>query len=309
MVMSLSKMEPVPVRRIWPHEENHFTPWLADHIDYLNDALDLNMTVVEVEKNIPGSGRADIVARLGDAVVIVENQLEGSDDDHFVRMLHYAARSEAQVVIWIAPGFYPKHREILKWLGDSSSIDIYCVEVSAWSIDGSVAPMFRRVVPHDWVDPKVLSERVQRQSYRGYYLPLVERLERTGLVRAADTVSESEQYASFRWFDTEYADIYYGLEYGDDKGRAWAFLLIEDLDINQHVYDALLEVKAEIERETGFELEWGEEDGSRWIGMSTEASVEDGAELQKEAQEWMYSSLTNLRDALSPHLDAIGMTE
>ena len=303
-MMQLSRMEQVPVRRVWPHEENHFTPWLAEHFDYLNDALDLNMTVVGLEQNIPGSGRADIVARCGDAVVIVENQLESSDDDHFVRMLHYAARSEAQVVIWIAHGFYPKHREILKWLDESSSIDIYCVEVSAWSIDGAVAPMFRRVVPNDWVDPHVLADRVEAQAYRGYYSPLVERLEQAGLTRVVDPTWGP--MPSFRWFGTEYADIHYGLEYGDD-GKAWAFLLIEGLDDNQHVYDGLVALKSEIESETGFALEWGEDDGSRWVGMATPASPADSPERQREAQDWMYTSLTNLREILSPRLDEIAL--
>ena len=306
-MMQLSRMEPVPVRRVWPHEELNFTPWLAEHFDYLNDALDLDMKVTAVEKNIPGSGRADIVARCGDAVVIVENQLGSSDDDHFVRMLHYAARSEAQVVIWIAHGFYPKHREILKWLGESSSIAIYCVEVSAWSIDGAVAPMFRRVVPHDWVDPHVLAERVETQAYRGYYSPLVERLEQAGLTRAVDPTWGP--MPSFRWFGTDYPDIHYGLEYGDDNGQSWAFLLIEGLEDNQCVYDGLVALKSEIESETGFALEWGEDNGSRWVGMATEASPADSAELQREAQEWMYSSLTNLRDTLSPHLEVISASQ
>ena len=305
-MMQLSRMEPVPVRRVWPHEELNFTPWLAEHFDYLNDALDLNMTVVGLEQNIPGSGRADIVAKSGDAVVIVENQLGSSDDDHFVRMLHYAARSEAQVVIWIAHGFYPKHREILKWLDESSSINIYCVEVSAWSIDGAVAPMFRRVVPNDWVDPHVLAERVETQAYRGYYSPLVKRLEQVGLIRAVDPAWGP--MPSYRWFDTEYADIHYGLEYGDD-GKAWAFLLIEDLDANQGVYDGLVALKSEIEAEMDIDLEWGEDNGSRWIGIATEASLADSAELQLEAQEWMYSSLTSLRDTLSPHLEAISASQ
>ena len=301
-MMQLSRLEPVPVRRVWPHEELNFTPWLAENFDYLNDALDLNMTVVGLEQNIPGSGRADIVARVGDSVVIVENQLESSDDDHFVRLLHYAARSQAQVVIWIAHGFYPKHREILRWLDESSNLSIFCVEVSAWSIDGAVAPMFRRVVPHDWVEPQVLAERVDIQALRRYYSPLVERLALTGMVEARDPAWGP--MPTFRWFSTEHADIHYGLEYGDVEGRAWAFLLIEDLDSNQRVYDGLVAERLEIERETELHLEWGEDDASRWIGVAIQASVADNDELQDRAREWMYSSLTNLRDILSPRMDS-----
>lgn len=156
MVMQHSRMEPVPVRRVWPHEEQVFTPWLAEHFDMLNDALDLNMEVIAQEEVIPGAGRADILARNGDTVAIIENQLDGSDDDHLVRMLHYAANRRAKLVVWVAHGFTDKHREIVGWLNDADGIDIYCVEVSAWRIGDSVAPMFRRVVrcPTTGLNPK-----------------------------------------------------------------------------------------------------------------------------------------------------------
>ena len=194
MVMELSRMEPVSIRTVWPHEERDFTPWLAEHFDYLNDALDMNMVVVATEEPV-GNGRADIVARSGDSNAIIENQLEGSDDKHFVQMLYYAAQKQATVLVWIAQGFTERHREILYWLDESSTISIYCVEVSAWSIDGSVAPMFRRVVPNDWVEPKALKERIEIQQYRSFYRLLLQQLADAGMVRT-DRFGERRQATS-----------------------------------------------------------------------------------------------------------------
>lgn len=300
--MELSRLEPVSIRTVWPHEERDFTPWLADHFDYLNDALDMNMVVVAQEAEIQGAGRADIVARSGDSNAIIENQLEGSDDDHFVRMLHYAARHEAQVVVWIAQGFHNSHREILRWLNEHSDLDIYCVEVSAWSIDGSVAPMFRRVVPNDWIEPKVLKERVEIQQYRSFYRPLVARLANAGMVHADPEWGTTTGY---QWFESGYDGIYFGL-IAEEDGKAWAFLLIDTGDEDRTVYRALLDQREKMEGELSATLEDGTHDATgSWIGFVTEASSINATETHDAVRQWMHDNLLNLRAVLTPYLAAV----
>lgn len=300
MVMELSRMEPVSVRTVWPHEERDFTPWLAEHFDYLNDALDMNMVVVAQEAIIPGAGRADILARSGDFNAIIENQLEGSDDDHFVRMLHYAARNEAQVVIWIAHGFQASHREILRWLNEHSDLDIYCVEVSAWSIGGSVAPMFRRVVPHDWVDPTTLKERIEIQQYRSFYRPLRAALTEAGMVQIEPSWDTATGY---QWFESGFDDIYFGLAH--DEGKLWAFLWIDTGDEDRTVYRALLDQRSKMEGELDTTLEDGMEDSTgAWIGFTVEAPSVDNQESRETAQTWMRDNLLNLWTVMTPYLAA-----
>lgn len=301
MVMELSRMEPVPIRTVWPHEERDFTPWLAEHFDYLNDALDMNMVVMAQEAEIQGAGRADIVARSGDSNAIIENQLEGSDDDHFVRMLHYAARHEAQVVVWIAQGFQHSHRDILRWLNEHSDLDIYCVEVSAWSIDGSVAPMFRQVVPSDWVEPKALRERIAIQQYRSFYRPLLAQLTEDGMVHVDPEWGTTTGY---QWFESGYDGIYFGLAVAEED-KDWAFLLIDTGDDDRAVYRALLDQREKMERELDATLEDGTHDATgAWIGFVTEASSIDDAETHETVREWMHDNLMNLQAVLTPYLEA-----
>ena len=85
MMDNLARMHPVPVRDIWPSEDRNFTPWLAKNIDLLGDALGFDLEGAETEVSMPDGRRADIVAQYGDQTAIIENQLEASDDDHFVR--------------------------------------------------------------------------------------------------------------------------------------------------------------------------------------------------------------------------------
>ena len=46
-MVDLGAIERVDLREVWPHEAQDFTPWLADNLDKLGEALglDLELTV------------------------------------------------------------------------------------------------------------------------------------------------------------------------------------------------------------------------------------------------------------------------
>ena len=99
-------LETVSLREAWPDEARHFTPWLADHLELLGaePALDLELEQAQVETTSLGAGRVDILARQAGtgAIVMIENQLEWSDDSHLLRLLGYAANAEANILVWVA---------------------------------------------------------------------------------------------------------------------------------------------------------------------------------------------------------------
>ena len=141
-IPELGKLESVRPRAIWPHEERDFTPWLAQNLHLLNESLDLDLELIDTESHLTGAGRVDILAKDNDrdALVIIENQLDSSDDDHFARLIGYAASREARILIWVTGGFYEWHRRMLDWLNAADGIDAYGVEVSAWRIGAALAP-------------------------------------------------------------------------------------------------------------------------------------------------------------------------
>jgi hypothetical protein len=74
-------MRPPPVtdrdvfRRVWASEPYDFTPWLADNLDELGQALGMALTLVGTEVQV-GEFRLDIQAQDGTGrVVAIENQL------------------------------------------------------------------------------------------------------------------------------------------------------------------------------------------------------------------------------------------
>jgi hypothetical protein len=62
MDISLGKLEHLDPRTLWKNEAGDFTPWLADHLPLLGEALGLDLELDQVE-GVVGEFSRDIVAR------------------------------------------------------------------------------------------------------------------------------------------------------------------------------------------------------------------------------------------------------
>jgi hypothetical protein len=82
-------------------------------------------------------------------VIIIENQLENADDDHFKRCFSYAAAKGAKVIVWIVKDCSDEFRTIAEWFNDISlqTIRFYIVELKTVKIDDSKpAALFNVIV-------------------------------------------------------------------------------------------------------------------------------------------------------------------
>ena len=136
----------VQLRDIWPHEAHDFTPWLAENLVFLAEALGMDLELEATEKRV-GDFRADIVGRnrTDSSRVIIENQLEKSNHPHLGKVLTYAAGLDAAIIIWIAEKFRPEHRDVLNWLNrnTSAALQFFGVEIEVFQIaDSPYAPEF-----------------------------------------------------------------------------------------------------------------------------------------------------------------------
>ena len=143
------------LRSIWPHEALNFTPWVAENVDLLADAVGLDITVDETESSV-GDFNVDIYAsETGtDRKIIIENQLEDTDHDHLGKLITYASGKGADVVIWVVKHAREEHKAAVEWLNNHTDdkIGFFLCEIKLFQIgDSQIAPSFTVVErPNDW---------------------------------------------------------------------------------------------------------------------------------------------------------------
>ena len=126
------------IRGVWSNEAADFTPWLAENMTVLNEALGMDLELDAQEASV-GSHALDILARdLGNSrQVVIENQLDYTDHRHLGQLLTYAAGFDANVIVWIARKFRDEHREALDLLNRRTGEDTEFsgIEVELWKTD------------------------------------------------------------------------------------------------------------------------------------------------------------------------------
>ncbi len=156
--MKLGRLTEVNVRELWPHEQYDFSNWLAkeENIELLSETVGL--TLAEVDKEVyVGAYRCDLVAKdeTTGIKVIIENQLESSDNNHLGQIITYASGLDANVIIWIVKEAREEHKSAIEWLNNNTNKDLnfFLIELHAYKIgDSLAAPKFEIVEkPNDFI--------------------------------------------------------------------------------------------------------------------------------------------------------------
>lgn len=157
-IPKLARLSKVPLREVWAHEANVFTPWLEqpENLDLLADALGLpTLEPFEREKAV-GRFQCDLLCKISNTsdFLVVENQVQISDHSHLGQLVTYASGLEIQqfrvrYVAWLAEDFRDEHRVALDWLNRhfEERVGFFACRIEAWRIGASdPAPRFDVVV-------------------------------------------------------------------------------------------------------------------------------------------------------------------
>lgn len=312
--MKISRLEAVPLREIWHHEEHDFSTWLYDNIQILGDALKMRFSEPQKEVAV-GSFTVDLVAEeeiLGR--VIIENQLGPTDHDHLGKVLTYLTNLEARTAVWITPQPRPEHTRAVTWLNETTPDDIafYLVQVAAYKIgDSAPAPLFT-IITGPSAEGKGFGRQKKQLAERHvlrlkFWEGLLQRAKDIGVLTHAQRSAGKESWiggASGRsglnfnyvvWMDGEAA-----VELYIDTG---------DADDNKSIYDSLFAKKAEIECAFGGTLEWERLDERRASRIRYTQSL---GGLSAGESEWpkiwdpLIDAMRRLVDALKPHVRKAG---
>lgn len=259
---NLGRLEPVPVREVWPHEAHDFTQWLLVNADVLSSVLGMDLELTAAEHPVGGFS-LDLIGRdlaTGD-VVIVENQLEATDHGHLGQLLTYAGGTDPANIVWCSPRFREEHRAALDWLNDRTDehTRFFGIEVNAVRIDSSrAAPMFRLVAqPNDWAK-RVHAESAasasagpKQQAYLQFWNSLL------GRMRAEHpTWTSSTRGSEASWITLPFgtSKIWFGCAFTQQGLCVELYFGSSDADENKAAFTRYEALRDQIEGEFGREL-------------------------------------------------------
>ena len=136
-LQKFGELQSVELRKRWSDEARDLTPWVASPagLKLLGDALGVELACENCEVAV-GPFSADILARdlTTNQLVVIENQLEKTNHDHFGKTLTYAAVLGASTVVWVARTFTDEHRKAVEWLNEMTGqgLQFYAVALQVW---------------------------------------------------------------------------------------------------------------------------------------------------------------------------------
>ena len=311
---NLAKIERVDLREAWPNEAQDFTPWLAENIAELGEALGMDLELQQTEAAVGGYS-LDVLAtdQNQNRPVIIENQLEATNHDHLGKLLTYAAGYDANVIVWLTREFRDEHRQALDWLNRRTDKDteFFGVVVELLKIDDSrPAPQFRTVAtPNDWrkeTTAKVRSDTtvvsVRGERYREFFQPLIDTLREKHKFTNARKAQPQNWYS----FSTGYGQrITYGANFtGQKQARVEVYIDDGDGDWNIRLLENLEVRREEIESALGETLDWQRLENRRAcrIALDRPGSIEDDSDTLAEIQDWMVKNLLEFKQVFYPNL-------
>lgn len=303
----IDRLVATPLRHLWPHEATDFTPWLADNIELLGDALGMALEVVKTEASV-GSFSADMVAVNDQGeTVLVENLLNPSDHRHLGQLITYAAGRGAAYAVLVAESFRDEHRSALGWLNDISrdGFGFFGVEVAAWRIaDSPPAPQLRVVVePDSWRRAGRAADNGIKATYFQFwdgFLPQLHDAE----PRWRGT--KTPQPCNWMQFKSAAPSVKYVVRVRPTRLTVQAYIDTGDVTTSSELYDWLHEQRPDIETAFGSELSWNRLDGKQASVINTDypndVNVED-RDTWPELWEWLVPTMSRLSNAIDPVLD------
>ena len=311
---NLAKIERVDLREAWPNEARDFTPWLAENIAELGEALGMDLELQQTEAAVGGYS-LDVLATgpNQDRPVIIENQLETTNHDHLGKLLTYAAGYDASVIVWLTREFRDEHRQALDWLNQRTGEDtqFFGVVVELFRIGNSpYAPHFRLVAtPNDWSKKTLATPaRVNRggsersERYRNFFQGLIDILREEHRFTNARTGQPQNWYN----FSAGYGQkVTYGANFtGQKQARVEVYIDVGDPAQNIKLLEDLERHRHEIESGLDQALDWQRLENRRAcrIALDRPGSIDDDAATLAEIQDWMIRNLLEFKRVFDPRL-------
>jgi hypothetical protein len=263
----------VEAHELWPGGVPDFLGWLEQRPILLGDALGGRVRL-RLDDLLPHgvlTGEATLPERPPASPLVLLAELRSAQPADLAAVVSAAARLEAGVVVWLATALSHELRELIRWLGHSSRVAWFGVELALVAIDDSRPAVGLDVVvaPSGWRSPSsaVADTPLTPEPPRGTIL----------YVGATERSQRGER------------TIRVGLE-----------IQLGDRRANETALDRLLEERVQIERECGEPRMWERDaaTGGGWVGLERSAEARD-------ANAWREQWEGKLKSVLGPRAHEI----
>ena len=315
------ELKKVPLREMWPNEAHNFTPWLADNIEALGNALGFDLELKGREASV-GDFSLDLLAEdlSTQRKVIIENQLTSTDHDHLGKLITYASGFNASTIIWVAETIRDEHRQALEWLNQRTDTEtqFFAVVVEVLRIDESKpAYNFKPIVfPNEWQKSKTRTSNTNNntssrgEEYRSYYQPLIDELRE----KHRFTNVRKAQPQNWCAFSSGIRGVNYSAVFGMGSiPRVEVYIDQGNKENNKQLFDTLKTKEQTIQEQYG-EDEYG--DGWEWFRLDEKKACviqlkgygrarlsEMTEEEIDEVRQWHISNLLKMKEVFTPLLE------
>ncbi len=303
----IDRLMATPLSELWPKEATDFTPWLADNIDLLGEALGMVLEEQETEVSV-GGFRADLVAVSDQGEkVIVENWLNPSDHRHLGQLITYAAGLEAAYAILVAESIRDEHRSALGYLNEISREDcgFFGVEIAAWRIGNSPpAPQLNVVVkPDNWRRIARAAETGRKTIYSQFWEGFLPKLHDA---KPHWRGTKTPRRSNWMQFKSSVPYVKYNARVRPSVLTAEAYIDTGDDASTSDLFDWLHGQCHEIEASLGTEVVWNRLDQRRAsvidINYPYEINIDD-RDSWLTLWEWLVPTLVQIAQVIDPLLN------
>jgi hypothetical protein len=331
---TLAKVDP---RTLADGDKGALTAWLAEHLDGLGGVLGMDLELVHRNGEVRGVA-ADIIARdTGrDRTVIIENQLDSTDDSHLGQLIILAGGQDARVVVWISPEIRETHRQALDWLNrrGGHATEFYAVGFEVFRIDDSKAALeFRLIsapnrrestsggdrtgagnsggsnggangVETSNGNGKTPADADHQEAYRQFFQKMVDELREKHRFTNAKLGQPQNWYS----FASGASGIVYSIWFsGGGRVRAELYVDVGNRDLNRQIFDQLRQHTSAIEKDFGEKLEWDAAESRRACSVGTylQGRIDDPPEALEAILKWAVDRLLRFKKVFGPRLPGI----
>lgn len=305
--MHISRLESVSLRELWSNEVRDFTTWLAENLDFLGEALGMELSLVEQEA-AAGPFSADILAEDGSGnPVVIENQLERTDHDHLGKLITYLSNLDAKAAVWITSEPRPEHEQTIHWLNEVLPADMafYMVRIEAYRIEESPpAPLLTVVAGPSPEARQVGTQKkdlAERHSLRReFWKQLLEQAKQKTSLHAQISPSKENWISA----GAGKGGLSYNYVIRMESARVELYIARGDADENKRIFNALYAHRDGVDETFGEPLEWLRQDNvqaSRICYAIPGGGLRD-RDRWPEIQERMIDAMIRLERALKQEI-------